>query len=42
MFAESLLSEQDFCPKTGGRFSEILLSHPRPETTAFKLWPAIW
>jgi hypothetical protein len=25
MFAESLLSEQDFCPKTGGHFSEILL-----------------
>jgi hypothetical protein len=26
MFAEILLSEQDFCPKTGGHFSEILLS----------------
>jgi hypothetical protein len=24
MFAGSLLSEQDFCPKTGGHFSEIL------------------
>jgi hypothetical protein len=29
MFAEILLSEQDFCPKTGGHFSEILLRGAR-------------